>query len=210
MAELVISGEVRTRTGKGVARRARVAGKVPAVVYGPNQPANSLLVDARELVRAIQQGSEGRLVILNVSGNRQPVILKDVQVDSLKGTPLHADFHAVALDQVIQTSVPIVVTGEQVPGEEPRLVIHDAREITVECLPTAIPESIEVDLVDRAIGETLVASDLVLPAGVTLVSDPETVILSISVARAEEAEETEDEEITGEVEDAAETAVETE
>jgi large subunit ribosomal protein L25 len=188
MAGLAIEGELRSATGKGAARKLRAAGKVPAVMYGTNMASQTLEVDAKQLSRLVEQGAQGRLVTLRLGGKERAVLLKDLQIDPIKGDPVHADFHAVALDRKLNTQVSVVILGENVKEDE-GVLVHGAREITVECLPTAIPEYVELNVEDLEVGDTVRAHDLSLPPGVTLVSDPDEVIVSVVLPRAVEEEE---------------------
>lgn len=182
MESLTIQATERSVSGKGAAHKARQAGKVPAVAYGRDYSAQLLEVDAKELTRLVERGAQGRLVVLNVNGAKRSVLLKEVQRDPLTGRPLHADFHAVALDQKIRTEVPVTITGEGRLVD--RVLVHGAREVMVECLPMAIPEYFEVNVENLEVGESIKAGQLTLPSDVTLLADPETVIVSITVPRA--------------------------
>jgi large subunit ribosomal protein L25 len=183
MAGLAIRAELRSTGGKGRARQVRATGKVPAVIYGTTIAPQPIAVDARQLQQLVEHGAEGRLVTVQLADDQRAAILREVQRDVLKGTVLHADFHAVALDQAIQTPVSIVVLGEHTQ-DMARVIVHGAREVMVECLPTAIPEYFEVNVESLQVGETIRAEDLELPAGVALVSDLDTVIVSATAPRA--------------------------
>ncbi|MGI6081526.1 MAG: 50S ribosomal protein L25 [Limnochordia bacterium] len=191
MASLAIKAAARQATGKGPARRARVAGKTPAVMYGAKTAPQMLELDARVLERLVEQGALGRLISLDLDGETRAVILKDVHRHPIKGTILHADFHAVALDEVLQTVVPVILVGEAEREADGGVVVHSTRELTVECLPTNIPQHLEVDASGLRVGDTLRAADIAMPSGVALISDPETVIATVAIPRAVE-EETEE------------------
>lgn len=202
MASLAIKAATRQTTGKGAARKARVAGKTPAVMYGAGIGSRLLELDTRELDRLIEQGAHGRLVTLNLDGETRAVILKDVQRHSVRGTALHADFHAVALDEVLQTPVVVVIIGEGDREPDGGVLVHGSRELIVECLPTNIPEHLEADVSELEIGGALRAEDVKMPPGVTLVSDPDTVIVSIVIPRAViEEDEAAEPQLVGESED---------
>lgn len=190
MASLAIKAAERSGHGRGAARELRAVGQVPAVVYGQGQPAQSISVAARDLAKLVEHGAEGHLISLQIGNAQKSVLLKELQRDAISGKFLHVDFHAVALDRKVHTVVPIVVLGELSRNAD-RVVVHGAREITVECLPTAIPEHFEVNAENLEIGESFKAGQLTLPAGVSLVTDPETMIVAITQPRAAvEAEET--------------------
>ncbi|MGI6610318.1 MAG: 50S ribosomal protein L25 [Limnochordia bacterium] len=194
MASLAIQAVTRQATGKGAARRARAAGKAPAVMYGVGIDSRLLELDARELERLVEQGAHGRLITLSLDGETRAVILKDVQRHPVKGTVLHVDFHAVALDEVLQTSVVVIITGDAEREDDGGVLVHGTRELIVECLPTDIPEHFEADVSGLEIGGTVRAEDVVMPPGVSLVSDPDTVIASVVIPRSVIEEDEEDEE----------------
>jgi large subunit ribosomal protein L25 len=183
MASLTIQAVERSAQGKGAARKQRESLQVPAVVYGQGQPAQAISVNSKEMTKLVEHGAAGHLITLEVGANKRSVLLKEVQRDALSGKLLHVDFMVVALDKKIHTVVPITVSGE-LSRKLDRVVVHGAREITVECLPTAIPDHIEFNAENLEIGESLKASQLVLPAGVTLVTEPDTMILAITQPRA--------------------------
>jgi large subunit ribosomal protein L25 len=191
MENLAIQAVERTERGRSGVRQTRLAGKVPAVVYGQGQPATLVEVDAKDLDKIVSHGAAGHLITLNVGGTAHAVLMKEVQRDPVNRQVLHVDFHAVSLDRKVHTEVTIVVVGEHSRTGD-RVVVHGAREIAVECLPAAIPEHIEVNAENLEVGESIKASQLILPAGVTLVTDPDTMIISITEPRAAvEAEATE-------------------
>lgn len=203
MAILAIEAGTRKKSGKGVARRLRADGRVPAIMYGASVGPELLELDEREITHLIGRGAEGRLVSLDIAGEKRSVILKEVQRDPVRGSVIHVDFHAVALDKTIQTPVTVIIVGEserestvkvdedgiQIEG----ILVHGVRELTVECLPTDIPEYLEADVSKLEVGDTIRAEDLDVPEGVTLVDDPDTVIVSVVIPRIEEVEGDEEE-----------------
>ncbi|NLN18169.1 MAG: 50S ribosomal protein L25 [Firmicutes bacterium] len=193
MASLAVKAAARQATGKGPARRARVAGKTPAVMYGAKIAPVALELDARELDRLVEQGALGRLITLELDGETRAVILKDVHRHPIKGTILHADFHAVALDEVLQTVVPVILVGEDERENDGGVVVHSTRELTVECLPTDIPQHLEANVSGLKVGDTLRAGDITMPSGVTLITDPETVVVTVTMPKAVEEETAEEE-----------------
>ncbi len=187
----------RQETGKGPARRLRQAGKLPAVVYGRGD-SEAVTVDARELFFIRQAGGANTIIDMEI-GETNPelcsVILREVQIDPISRSQVHADFYRVSLDEVITVTVPV----EFINIPEDRLKLGQAelsilaRELTVECLPRTIPSVIEVDLEALQVGDVVHAGDVVLPEGVTLQTGTEEAVASTSVvtgvAEAEEAEE---------------------
>jgi large subunit ribosomal protein L25 len=187
MANPAIQAVERSVLGKAHLRAVRDSGKVPAVVYGQGKAATSVAVDEREMRRLLAQGAEGRLVDLIINGKKTPVLIKEVQRKPVSDSILHVDFNAVDLTQEIQVLVPISFIGEQA-GDTHRVLVYSLREVEVRCLPTDIPEGIELDVSALQIGEVIKVEELALPAGVALVTDPEAVVVSATVAKVAEEE----------------------
>jgi len=180
----VLLAEERTEFGKGSARRARHAGKVPTVLYGHGAEPRHLDVPGHDLF-LIVRGNKNALVELKIEGKTQLALVKDVQVHPVRRDILHADFLAVKAGEKVDVEVPVVVVGEPVPG-----TVHAVEEFTilVKAPATAIPEHLEVSIEGVEAGTALHVADLQLPAGVEVELDPETVVVSVQEA-AEEAEE---------------------
>jgi len=180
----VLLAEERTEFGKGSARRARRAGKVPTVLYGHGAEPRHLDVPGHDLF-LIVRGNKNALVELKIEGKTQLALVKDVQVHPVRRDILHADFLAVKAGEKVDVEVPVVVVGEPVPG-----TVHAVEEFTilVKAPATAIPEHLEVSIEGVEAGTALHVADLQLPAGVEVELDPETVVVSVQEA-AEEAEE---------------------
>lgn len=197
MSEVRISAEPRTDFGKGGARRTRRAGKVPAVVYGHGEKPRHISLPSLEFAAVLRKGGLNQLIEVEVSdGSRELVIPKDVQRDALKDDIIHADLLIVRRGEKITTDVYVSWTGEVEKGG---LVVHEIDSLSIEAEASAIPESIEVSLEGLAVGSQRTAGEVVLPEGVTLLTDPESVLASVTVPRAEAAaeeseEESEDEE----------------
>ena len=188
MSEAVLTGQFRQVTGKGSARRLRRAGQVPGVLYGAGQESTPVAVDARQLERLAQGAGAHGLVELHLQdGDRaiqRKVLIKELQRHPVSGDIVHVDFHAVALDQELETTVPVEAVGSPADG----LVNLLRRELTVACLPADIPEVISVDVSGLEVGATVTVQDLKLPAGVRVRHDPEDVVLTIISARTEAPE----------------------
>ena len=181
----VLLAEERSEFGKGAARRARRAGKVPTVLYGHGQDPRHLDVPGHDLF-LIVRGTKNALVELKIDGNTQLALVKDVQVHPVRREILHADFQAVKAGEKVDVEVALVVTGESAPG-----TVHSVEEFTilVKAPATSIPESLEVSIEGLEAGAAVRVSDLTLPAGVEVELDPETVIVAVQEAAAEEDEE---------------------
>src|SRR5581483_1386312 len=194
----------REQSGSRESRRLRRAGIVPGVLYGRGKP-HAICVPERDL-RRVLTGSAGLHAILDVHLAGQKTthssILKDYQVDPIRGKIEHFDLQEVRLDQAIQTSVVVELVGESVGTKAGGVLSQVTREVRVEALPLEVPERLELDVSEMEIGATLRISDLPARDGVTLLDDPETVLATVTMpTRVEEPEEAveEGEEAEGEV-----------
>jgi len=193
MEVVKLDAEPRHGTGKGPARRLRHAGKLPAILYGHGE-SEAITITPEALVR-IQQSEAGENTILElaIAGHPQTcyAILREVQIDPVSRAPIHADLYRVVMDEPIRVTVPLEFAN--VP--EDRLKLAQAtlspllHEVEVECLPRDIPEVITVDLAALDIGKVLHAEALVLPQGVTLLTDPEQPVVTTEAIREAEEEE---------------------
>jgi large subunit ribosomal protein L25 len=213
MAEETTKLDVRTRAAEGsrAARRLRRSGRVPGVLYGGGGESVGFDADARELRLAL--AASGAVLDLSVDGEKPtPVVLKEAQRDPVRGQTVHVDLLRVRLDQAINAVVPLELLGvDDAPGVKEGGVLEQiTRELNVEALPTAIPESIVHEIGEMQIGETIGLAAIVMPAGVTLLDDVEDVVvatLSPPKLQAEVEEEIEAEtELIGEGEEPAEGA----
>lgn len=187
----------RVADGSRAARRLRRSGRVPGIVYGGGGESVSFDTDERELRLALARS--GAVLDLSVDGEKAtPVVLKEAHRDPVRGETVHVDLLRVRLDEAIQAVVPLELTGtEDAPGVKEGGVLEQiTRELNVQALPTAIPESIVQDIGEMQIGETIVLTALSAPEGVTLLDDPETVLATLSPPRLQ----TEEEEIEAETE----------
>jgi large subunit ribosomal protein L25 len=194
MAATTTKLDVKTRSGEGsrAARRLRRSGRVPGVLYGGGGEPIGFDADARELRHAL--AGAGAVLDLSLDGKKAtPVVLKEAQRDPVRGDTVHVDLLRVNLDVAIHAVVPLELTGgDDSPGAKEGGVLEQiTRELNVEALPTAIPESIVHPIGEMQIGETILLSALAIPEGVTLLDDPEeTVVATLSPPRLQnEAEE---------------------
>jgi large subunit ribosomal protein L25 len=198
-----LSVNSRGAAGSRAARRMRRAGRVLGVIYGGGQDAVGFDADARELRHAL--AGSGAVMDLSVDGAKAtPVVLKEAQRDPVRGETIHVDLLRVRLDEAINAVVPVELLGiDDTPGVKEGGVLEQiTREVNVEALPTAIPESIEYEVGEMQIGDTILLSAITAPEGVTLTDDiEETVIATLSPPKlqAEVDEEIESEtEVVGE------------
>jgi large subunit ribosomal protein L25 len=193
----------REPEGSRSARRLRRSGRIPGVLYGGGSDPVSFSVDGRELRLAL--AGAGAVVDLSIDGaNATPVVLKEAQRDPVRGETTHVDLLRVSLDKPIHAVIPLELTGvEETPGvKEGGILEQLTRELNIEALPTAIPESIVHELGELSIGDTLTLEAIAVPEGVTLLDDLATTVASLSAPRLQvEEEEIESEtELVGEAE----------
>jgi large subunit ribosomal protein L25 len=190
-----IDVSLREEFGSRVSRRLRKSGKVPGVVYGGSDgQAVSFAADARELRRVLV--GAGALIDLNISGDKRPVILKDMQLHPVRGDLVHVDFVQVRLDEKIQTTVALHAEGgDDAPGVKEGGVLElPTHTLNIEALPTAIPDAITVDVSGLGMQETMHLGAVTPPEGVTFLDDPEETIIATIVIPSEEPAEPELEE----------------
>ena len=172
MANHVINVERREDEGKGASRRLRRAGKVPAIVYGGELPPVSIQLDHEKLWLAQQnEWFYSSILDLSLNGQIYKVLLRDLQRHPYKQQILHLDFQRVSDDQVLRTAVPLrFVNEDKSPAGKTAgvVIMHELTEVTVACLPKDLPEAVEVDLSDLAVGGVVHLSDLKLPTGVEI------------------------------------------
>ena len=200
MAEQKLVGEKREGTGKGVARKLRAAGRVPAVLYGHGMDPVSLSVDSRELLHLFHTGAGTNVLVdLVVDGADHLALAREIQRDHIKGRYVHVDFVAVRRDEKITILVPIRAVGDSVGVKAGGVLEHHLWEVQVECLPTDVPEAIEADVSELEIGDSLRVADLTAPNGVTILANPdESVIAAVQPQMAIEPEEEAAEGVEGE------------
>ncbi len=203
--ERKLKAETRSGTGKGVARKLRASGRVPGVVYGHHEEPLHLSVDARELFHLLHtEAGVNVLVELRVDHDRFLAMPKEVQRDHIRGQFLHIDFLRIARDETVHVEVPIQLVGESVGVKAGGVIEHHLWALQVECLPQDVPPAIEADVSGLDINDSLKVGDLTAPAGVTILTPAEEVIVSVVPPQILKAEEEVLEAVEGEAVEAAE------
>lgn len=180
----------RTKTGKGV-RALRAEGKMPAVMYGPKQAAVAVEVVLRDFAKALETAGESTVVELVVDGAPYNVLINDVDRDPVTDMPRHADFYAIVKGQKVEVAIPLEFTGvapavKDLSGN----LVKALHEIEVEADPMNLPREIVVDVsILDVLDKQILAGDLALPAGVTLVTGADEVVATVVAAVEEKAEE---------------------
>jgi large subunit ribosomal protein L25 len=164
--------ESRGHSGKSAARRARRAGNVPAVIYGGHSEPQMLVLNHNEVIKHLEhEAVYSHVLDVTIDGKTEQAILKGVQRNPAKVQIQHLDFLRVNMSKIVKVHVPLHFTNEHtsVGGKKGGIAAHSLADVEVSCLPTVLPEFIEVDLSGLDIGETIHLSDIVLPAGVEIV-----------------------------------------
>ncbi len=191
MQKIEIQGEYREIGGKGVARQLRRDGKIPAVLYSKGK-AVSLVLDPREVTAILHSAAgENTLITLNISGKKKEqhvAILRDYQKDPINGEILHADLFEISMKEMIEVKVLVELIGDKPIGvkSENGVLRHHLREIEVRCLPTKIPDHIQIDASGLAVGDTIHIGDLSLEKGIEVIGQPTQAIVSVTTSMSEE------------------------
>ena len=196
MSEVTIQVEPREGTGKGQSRKLRHAGWIPAVVYGAGKDPVSIKVERATFLQLLRDaGGENAVFLLELAGTgkKRHTMIREIDADPITRVVQHVDFQRVIMDQVVRITVPVEVEGVA-EGVKTHGGVLDfvTREVGIECLPSAIPQSLSVDVTEMEIGDHLELGDLTLPDGVVLTDEPDKVVVSVAAPRVEEEEEEEE------------------
>ncbi len=175
--------EVRTRTGKGASRQARREGKLPAVLYGHGADPQHLELNAHDFAAVLRHSGTNAVLSLQIDGKEQLALTKALDIHPIKRSITHADLIIVKRGEKVTVEVPVNLEGEAASGT---LVTQDATTIEIEAEALSIPEGLSVSIEDAEEGTQILAGDVTLPSGVTLVSDPEMLVVNIVAAPSAE------------------------
>ncbi|MPQ99424.1 50S ribosomal protein L25/general stress protein Ctc [Modestobacter sp. I12A-02628] len=195
MADYRLVAEPRTEFGKGSARRTRREGRIPAVMYGHGQDVIHLSLPAREFAAALRNGGGNALLTIELDGKDQLALTKAVQRDPISRRHEHVDLVVVRRGEKTTVDVPVVITGEPAPDTISNLQLNT---VSIEADATNLPDSIELDITGRTAGNNVTAGDLRLPAGSTLVTEPDQLVIGFLGAPTAEQLEAELEEAEAE------------
>ena len=209
MEKLELKSKVRTTVGNGPARELRRQGSIPAVLYGPDTESILLSISTKALELVTKSANIGQLLLnLTIEGDEsitKTAMIRELQVHPLSGNLIHVDFYEVDMARKIIVSIPIIATGKSVGVEQGGVLQLVRRELEVLCLPNEIPESIEVDVSNLDIGDSLHVDEIELGEDIELpAADVNFTVITVSAPALEEEEEEEDEELE-EGEEGAET-----
>ncbi len=165
MQRPVLTAEIREGAGKEKAKKLRLKGLIPAIFYGPRTQTIPLVIDSKELAKALQtEAGENVLIDLDIrkgaQSDRKVVMLKDIQVDPLQRVTLHTDFYEVAMDEMVIVEIPVHLVGKPEGTKVGGILEQVRRTIQVQCLPGDIPKSIDIDVSALAIGDSIHVQDI--------------------------------------------------
>lgn len=185
METVEIGIERRSDGGKGSARRLRANGKIPAILYGPRRTTTPITVSAEEFGQKLTHLEGSHLIkLLDASGSdaelhERMVLVREMQVHPVSGAVLHADFYEVDLTERLTVSVPLHFVGKAAGVVNGGILQPILREVEVECLPTEIPDFLEIDVSGLDIHEAVHVGQLTLPEGVSPVGDPTRTVVTV-------------------------------
>jgi large subunit ribosomal protein L25 len=192
--EATLEAVKREGRGKNEANRLRASGRIPAVVYGARKDGQApegtaIAVDPKSVLRILHSESGANtLISLKLDGGESRVMVKEYQLDPITHQLLHADFYQLAMDKAITVTVPVVLRGEsRGVKQQGGLLDFVTREIQVQCLPTDIPEHIDVDVTEMALNQSVRVRDLAQDAKWKPVTDADTMLVHIVMPKAEES-----------------------
>jgi large subunit ribosomal protein L25 len=180
MAVIPLSAEKRESIGKGGARKARAAGKIPAILYGHGETPLPVSIGARTFQLALQQHKGGNAIVnLTVNGGEFTALIREVQYDPLSREIVHLDFQHISLTEMVEVEVSVHLLGLPLGVKDGGGILeHITRTVEVSCLPTAIPPSIDVDVAALNIGDSVHVRDLMV-SDVTILTDPDTTVATV-------------------------------
>jgi large subunit ribosomal protein L25 len=179
--ELIV--EKRSESGTAAARRLRRRGLTPAILYGRGMESLPLAVDSKTLRSLMHAGGHNVLLRLRIQGGEgEPptVMIKEMQRDAVTGMTLNVDFQRISLTEKVTAQGPVVLFGEAPGVKQGGVLDQILREVEVECLPTDIPPRLELDISQLEIAHSLHVSDLVVPSGVEITTDPAAVVVTMT------------------------------
>jgi large subunit ribosomal protein L25 len=187
MKKITLQAEKRTQPGKGLFAM-RQSGVIPAVLYGPGLETQSIQLQTKETTRLLNGISGSTLIHLVLDGKEYQVLLREVQRDSIRLDILHVDFYAVPPDRLIRVHVPLVFSGVSVAVRDfGGVLVHVISDLTVECLPKDLVNTIRVDLgALMKIGDAIAIKDIELPSGIKVLMDLHENVVTVTAQAAEE------------------------
>ena len=189
---------IRTTTGNGPARRIRMTGQIPAVLYGPKTEPVLLSVNKSDLELVFKKGGIGQVILnlviqQNGETTTRPAMIKELQTHPVSRNFIHIDFYEIKMDQKITAKIPVVTKGMAKGVELGGMLQIIRRELEVECLPLAVPESIEIDISDLDIGDSIHLGDIHVEGEIEFLEDDNYTVVTVLSPKLEEEPEEEEE-----------------
>jgi len=208
MEKVLLKAELRTIVGRKV-KNLRLAGKVPAVIYGSEVKSLPITLDKKDTTNTLNKFSGSTILTIEVDGKEHATLVREIQQDYIKGELLHVDFLVISLKEKLRTSVSITLVGvAPVLEEYSALIVSGLDQIEVECLPQDLPEVIEVDVSSlEELGAAIYLKDIPAIEKVEFLSDPEELIAVASAIKEEVEEVVEEDEILEGIEEGDEPEV---
>lgn len=195
MEKIILKAEARSGTGKKVAKDLRKKSIIPANVYKGGKDAVSLQVTEEALNEVLHtKAGENVIITLKISGESsmsdKTVLIKEIQREPIKDRILHVDFNEISLTEVLKVNVPLASRGESAGVKiDGGILEHVMWELQIECLPTAIPEKIEIDVSSLKIGDAVYVKNITVPEGVKVITDPELIAMIVKPPKVEAPKE---------------------
>ncbi|MEK7384289.1 MAG: 50S ribosomal protein L25 [Elusimicrobiota bacterium] len=188
--EIKLNVEVRAEKGtKKVLSTLRAGARIPAVVYGGEQPPIKIVLSEKEFISARKQGGVNAILSLKHEKGTETVMVKELQRHPVTDRLIHADFQRISLTQKIEAKVPVVLLGEAIGVKDfGGMLAFDLRELRIKALPSAIPHKIEVDIAGINLHEALYVKDLKLAPGLEVLDAADTVVVHVTLAKVEVVE----------------------
>jgi len=212
VSENALVVEAREKSGKGIARRLRAAGRIPGIFYGNKEEPRHISLDPRELQALLEKSDAGMNTLINLTiqgeSGESIALVKEIQRDPVSSSYLHLDLIRVDVTNRIHVTVPIHISGIAIGVRmDDGIMDHSMRELDLECMPRAIPKEILADVTELGVGDSLHVRDLSIPEDVKLLNDVDLPVVSVVaptvVEEPEVAEEGEEEEAAAEASDEA-------
>jgi large subunit ribosomal protein L25 len=193
MSEITIEVQSREGVGKNENRRLRGAGAVPGVLYGGGKDTVTIQINRKSLVESIKQGGGGNTIfVLKLAGTAQSrhAMIRDLQVDPVTRHVMHVDFQRIVMTEKIRVKVEVHPVGLAYGVKNDGAILDfPTREVEIECLPADIPHALDLDVTELHVNHHLEAKDLTIPAGVTLITERDKVLVSCVYSKAEQVAE---------------------
>ena len=194
MELIELKTNIRTTTGNGPARKLRQKGLIPAVLYGPGTESVLLSVNIRDIDMILKKGRIGQVLLKLVIPNNgesftKTVMVKELQLHPVSRNFLHIDFYEVAMDRKIMVNIPVTTTGKAKGVETGGILQIVRRELEVQCFPLDVPESIEIDITDLDVGDSIHVGDIALQREIEFLGEENFTVVTVVSPKMEEEEE---------------------